>query len=196
MKNPPRWAKLSTPGIYPRPNPMRKSTARNISLRTGRRSSFQCANKSTQSTAIVPKIAPDAPSEGAPTSAKLPPRTLPKIPAAKYRMKNPALPICFSICADNESCAIRFSRIWTKPACKKIGVMNLNHWLGGSPWNPPNAQMSSNVHSCVGGLSVLFKQPSSIVDGTPVTGFMHGGNRAPKLINASSDGPSIGLTTG
>lgn len=44
----------------------------------------------------VPKIAPDAPTDGNPTRAKLPPRTLPKMPAAKYMTTNPKEPTSFS----------------------------------------------------------------------------------------------------
>ena len=74
---------------------------------------LQCANKSTHATATVPKIAPLAPTDGAPTNAKLPPSTLlrefnqtryegnrskayPKIPAAKYRIRKAGVPISLS----------------------------------------------------------------------------------------------------
>ena len=67
-------------------------------------------------TATVPKMAPLAPTEGAPTSEKLPPSTLlailhqswtigsnlqvpyPKMPAAKYNIRNDTEPISFSTC--------------------------------------------------------------------------------------------------
>ena len=42
----------------------------------------------------------------------------------------------------------------------------------------------------------MFIHGRSSEIGTPDTFFIHGGNRAPRLINAEDEGPSIGLTTG
>lgn len=83
--------------------PITSSIVIKISFRTGRYWYFQCANKSTQVTATVPKMAPLAPIEGRPTNAKLPPRMLPNIPAQKYVIRNPVDPISLSICAETVS---------------------------------------------------------------------------------------------
>ena len=39
-------------------------------------------------------------------------------------------------------------------------------------------------------------QGSKRVTGTSLTSFIQGGNRAPRLMSADEDGPSIGFTTG
>lgn len=114
-------------------------------------------------TATVPNMAPLAPTDGIPTSAKLPPSTLlikkksrtafveamqethPNIPAAKYVNRKPPDPISRSIYssygindqfelwyaklftwAESVSWASMLRRRWIMPACRNMGVMNLN----------------------------------------------------------------------
>jgi hypothetical protein len=104
------------------------------------------------------------------------------------------------------------------PACKKTGVINLigsvnstsygktdnkvstdlNHWFGSVPLSskPEKPHTSSSGQKRVTGLSVLFMHATSESGERSLTSFMQGGNRAPRLISALEEGPSIGLTTG
>lgn len=115
IRNPPMCAKLSIPGARPIARPITISTMRPMSLRAGLYSIFQWASRSlsgvtsdqyikqnkhststetdTSSAACVPKMAPDAPTDGCPTKAKLAPSTLPNIPAAKYTRMNLGVPM-------------------------------------------------------------------------------------------------------
>ena len=81
---------------------------------------------------------------------------------------------------------------------------------------PPNPQMVSRGQILSGGLAVLLRpvskegtismnylrnhghviHPKGNEGGTASTSFMQGGNRAPTLIRATEDGPSIGLMVG
>ena len=80
MANPPMCEKLSIPGIYPSPIPTIISNTSANSILHGLEIRVQCAMRSTRTAACVPKMAPDAPMDARPASAKLPPRINPKTP--------------------------------------------------------------------------------------------------------------------
>jgi len=80
--------------------------------------------------AITPNRAPDAPVEDIPDAAKFPPKTKPKIPALMYTMKKRIDPMAVSISRPIVNWSSILKPRWTKPACRKIGVIKRHHWFG------------------------------------------------------------------
>jgi hypothetical protein len=136
----------------------------------------------------------------------------PKMPLEMYTKANRNGPIDFSMSRPRVNCNSMLKLIWIIPACKKIGTMNLHHWLGcGFPVNEPptwGLSFGSKLHrsdswhfidGLLGSDVVVLGQGQLIAIAescTPGVDRMQGTKRAPILIRTYEDGPIMGLNDG
>lgn len=107
IKKPPMCEKLSNPGRRPSANAITTSMTMKSKSLIGLGRSFHVYSRSRSRIARMPKSEPEQPVDAMPLAAKLPPRTKPKMPAAKYKMAKRKLPIKRSTSRPSVICSSR-----------------------------------------------------------------------------------------